>query len=224
MQRSCSWIPRSGFIRFCNGKRAADARSKRSGINKKNAISACYRATVKAPEDAPKIGFPPLAHWAQQRGIHLSGRVLRASVHRRGKSHLRDNMKAYHPMRICTRDRGRHPIRSTLTNVNPQAEPKLSIGGSAILNEDDEFIAEKAKEEGWCNMDKHKSDTRETIAKALYHVYLDTVAATRRAQDPVVGSITQSGNSSCGALNDVLIPFELYAKLCLDFRSIEWLD
>ena len=73
-------------------------------------------------------------------------------------------------------------------------------------------------------MDKHKRDTRETIAKALYQVYLDTVAATRRAQDPAVGSITQNGNSSCGALNDVLITFELYAKLCLDFRSIVWLD
>ncbi|OQE11185.1 hypothetical protein PENFLA_c079G07096 [Penicillium flavigenum] len=181
MQRSCSWIPRSGFIRFCNGKRAADAKIKRSGINKKNAISACYRATVKAPEDAPKIGFPPLAHWAQQRGIHLSDRVLRASG------------SPSNPINIDHDETPYTPASSDVTpksNVNPQVEPKLSIGGSAILN-DDEFIAEKAKEEGWCNMDKHKRDTRETIAKALYHVYLDTVAATRRAQDPVVGSITQ---------------------------------
>jgi hypothetical protein len=73
------------------------------------------------------------------------------------------------------------------SNVNPQAEPKLSIGGSAILNQV-EFIAEKAEEEAWDNMDEHQRKTRETMAKALYHVYVDTVAKAARAQDPVVGS------------------------------------
>ena len=37
-------------------------------------------------------------------------------------------------------------------------------------------------------MDEHQRKTRETMAKALYHVYVDTVAKASRAQDPVVGS------------------------------------
>jgi hypothetical protein len=35
----------------------------------------------------------------------------------------------------------------------------------------DGFIAEKAEEEGWENMDEDQRKTRETMAKALYHVF-----------------------------------------------------
>ena len=115
MQGLCSWIPRSDFVRFCNGKRRQKEKSKRSGINKKNATFACSRATL---EEAMRIGPPPLAHWAQQRGNHLSDSLHDVSIHLQSNSQLQANMKcALPPMRICIRDRGRQPTQSTLTEM-----------------------------------------------------------------------------------------------------------
>lgn len=88
-------------------------KSRRSGRNKRNDTTACFRATL---EDALKIDRPPLSHWAQQRGRHLSDRSVRASVRLRYKSHLRDNMKCpLPPLHISIRDMGRQRARSTLT-------------------------------------------------------------------------------------------------------------
>lgn len=98
MQRHCSWIPKSDFIRFCNGKRSAEARSKRSETNKKNAISMCSGATL---EETLKVGLPPLAHWGQQRGNHLSESIHSVSIHLQFNSYLRANMKfPLAPLRI----------------------------------------------------------------------------------------------------------------------------
>ncbi|KAJ5474027.1 hypothetical protein N7475_003593 [Penicillium sp. IBT 31633x] len=204
MQNSCSWIPRCDFIRFCNGKRAADAKIEEvwnkqeerylrilesgtggtGGRSENRSPTPCPlgSAARQSPERQSDLRLSTPARQTPPRGQHGS---LPSNAHLHPGQGSQSN-----PINI-DRD-GTHYTPASFdatskSNVNPQAKPKLSIGGSAILNQDG-FIAEKAEEEGWENMDEDQRKTRETMAKALYHVYVDTVAKAARAQDPVVGS------------------------------------
>ncbi|CAP94933.1 hypothetical protein PCH_Pc21g00360 [Penicillium rubens Wisconsin 54-1255] len=176
MQNSCSWIPRSDFIRFCNGKRAADAKIEEVW----NKQEERYLRILESDTSDSRLSTP--ARQTPPRGQHGS---LPSNAHSHPEQGSQSN-----PINIDRDETHYTPASFDATsksNVNPQAEPTLSIGGSAILNQV-EFIAEKAEEEAWDNMDEHQRKTRETMAKALYHVYVDTVAKAARAQDPVVGS------------------------------------
>ncbi|CAG8196236.1 unnamed protein product [Penicillium nalgiovense] len=199
LQHSCSWIPRSDFIRFCNGKRAADAKIKESDTGRATedrSPTPCPlgSAARQSPErqgtsrfSTPAIQIPPPGqHESPPFSAHLNP----------GQGSLS------HPSHLDRDETPHTPASSGATpklNVNaPQAEPKLSTGGSAILNED-QFIAEKEKEENWDDMDEHAREIQKTMAKALYHVYLDAVATTTRAQGPVAGSIIPEAGAAVAA-------------------------
>lgn len=68
----------------------------------------------------------------------------------------------FNPINLDQAEGPRTPTSSGATvksNVNAiQAEHQFSAGGSAILNED-QFIAEKAKEQGWDDMDDLERET-----------------------------------------------------------------
>ena len=204
MQNSCSWIPRCDFIRFCNGKRAADAKIEEVWNKQEERYLRILESDTGGTGGRTEDRSPtpcPLGSAARQSPGRQSDSRLSTPARQtppRGQhgslpsnAHLHPGQGSQsNPINI-DRD-GTHYTPASFdatskSNVNPQAEPKLSIGGSAILNQDG-FIAEKAEEEGWENMDEDQRKTRETMAKALYHVYVDTVAKAARAQDPVVGS------------------------------------
>ncbi|KAJ5052458.1 hypothetical protein NUH16_011151 [Penicillium rubens] len=215
MQSSCSWIPRSDFIRFCNGKRAADAKieevwnkqeERYLRILQSDTEGTGRRTEDRSPTPCP-LGTAARQSPERQSASRLSTPARQIPLPGQHESlpsnaHLHTGQGSpSNPINIDRDETPYTPASSDATpksNVNPQAEPKLSIGGSAILNED-EFIAEKAKEEGWHNMDEHQRQTRETIAKALYHLYLDTVAKAARAQDSVVGSAIPGAGAAVAA-------------------------
>ncbi|CDM38405.1 hypothetical protein DTO013E5_9722 [Penicillium roqueforti] len=215
MQNSCSWIPISSFIRFCKGKRAAYAKIKEVWNKQEERYQRVLQSdsggAERRTEDRSPTPFP-------------LGSAARQSPERQGASHLSAPAIQIFPPRQHQSPPSNahvHPGQGSLSNpinidrdethytsassgisrestVNPQAGPKLSIGGSAILNKE-HFIAERAEEEGWHNMDERTRAIQKTIAEALYHVYQDTVAATRRAQGPVVGSILPEAETAVAA-------------------------
>lgn len=207
MQHSCSWIPRSDFIRFCNGKRAADAKIKEvwSGTNKKNAINVCSRVTL---EEALKIGLPPLAHWGQQRGNHLSETIHNVSIAcnsilSAGQHEIPPSLTAQlcsrqgsstNPINLDGDEAPHNPVSSGAalkSNTNAvQNKSNLAIGQIAIRTEA-EFIAEREKDEGWHDLDDVQRESRLTVAKAMYDLYRDTMP---RICNPKARSISQLAN------------------------------
>ncbi|KAI1828798.1 hypothetical protein DTO027I6_10178 [Penicillium roqueforti] len=213
VQLSCSWIPRSDFIRFCNGKRAADAKIKEVwNKQEERYLRVLQSDTGRVTEDRSPTPCPLGSAARQSPERQGTSRFSTPAIHvpppRQHESppfnaHLNPGQGSLsHPIHL-DRDESPHtPASSGATpklDVNaPQAEPKLSTGRSAILNED-QFIAEKEKEENWDDMDEHARDIRKTMAKALYHVYLDAVATTTRAQGPVAGSIIPEAGAAVAA-------------------------
>ena len=213
MQNSCSWIPRSDFTRFCNGKRAADAKIKEVWNNQEERYQRVLQSDIGGAERRTEDRSPtpfPLGSAARQSperqdASRLSTPAIQLFPPRQHESppsnaHVHPGQGSLsNPINI---DRDKTPYTSTgisqESTVHPQAEPRLSIGGSAILNKED-FIAERAKKEAWHTMDEHTRAIQRTIAEALYHVYQDTVAATRRAQGPVVGSIPPEAGTAVAA-------------------------
>ncbi|KAJ5033177.1 hypothetical protein NUH16_003093 [Penicillium rubens] len=214
MQHSCSWIPRSDFLRFCNGKRAADAKIKEVWDKQEERYQRVLRSDTgrrteyRSPTPFP-LGSAARQSPERQASSRLSTPARQISFPGQHESPPSANRPMHsggdslsNPINLDQNENPRTPTSSGATaksNVNAmQAGPQPSAGGSAILNEE-QFMAEKAEEECWNDMDDHTRQTQEAIAKAMYHVYLDAIAKARRAQDPVVGSIVPGAGTAVAA-------------------------
>ena len=204
MQHSCSWIPRSDFKRFCNGKRAADAKIKEVWEKQEKRYHRVLQSDAgRRTEDRSPTPFP-LGSAARQSpeqpaSLRLSTPARQISSPGQHESPPSANRPTNsggdslsNPINLDQNENPRSPTSSGATaksNVNAmQAGPQPSAGGSAILNEE-QFMAEKATIQKWDTLDEFQLESQKTIARALYHVYRDTIMETSRAQGPAIGSI-----------------------------------
>ena len=214
MQRHCSWIPKSDFIRFCNGKRSAEAKITEVWDKQEERYQRVVRSdTGRGTEDRSPTPCPLGSAVRQSPERQLSSRLSTPAIqisspgqHESPPSVNRpmhpggDSLS--NPINLDQAEDPRTPTSSGATvksNVNAmQAGPQPSAGGSAILDED-QFIAEKARTQNWGQLGERELEEKKTIAQALYHVYLNTVLRTSRAQDPVVGSIGTGSGAAVAA-------------------------
>lgn len=209
IQNFCSWIPRSDFKRFCNGKRAADAKIKEVWEEQEKRYHRVLQSDAgRRTEDRSPTPFPlgSAARQSPERqvssclstparqipspGQHESPPSANRPIHSGGGS-------LSNPINVDQNENPRSPTSSDATaksNVNAiQAGPQPLAGGSAILNEE-QFMAEKATTQNWDTLDEFQLESHKTIARALYHVYRDTIMETSRGQGPAIGSVdTEAG-------------------------------
>ena len=214
MQRHCSWIPKSDFIRFCNGKRSAEAKIKEVWDKQEERYQRVVRSDTgrgtedRSPTPCP-LGSAVRQSPERQVSSRLSTPAIQISSPGQHESPPSSNTPMHpgggslsNPINLDQAEDPRTPTSSGATvksNVTTmQAGPKPSAGGSAILNED-EFLAEKAISQNWDELNEFELEEKKTIAQAMYHVYRDTVLKTSRAQDPVVGSIGTGAGAAVAA-------------------------
>lgn len=214
MQHSCSWIPRSDFIRFCNGKRAADAKIREVWNKQEERYHRVLQSDAgtsnedRSPTPCP-LGSAARQSPERQVSSRLSAPAIQISSPEQHESPPSSNTPMYpregslaNPINLDQAEDPRTPTSSgaaVKSNINAmQAGPQPSVGGGAILDED-QFIAEKARAQKWDQLGELELEEKRTIAQALYHVYLNTVLKTSRAQDPVIGSIGTGAGAGVAA-------------------------
>ncbi|KAJ5348533.1 uncharacterized protein N7506_001786 [Penicillium brevicompactum] len=180
-------------------------RSKRSGTNKKNAISVCSRVT---PEEALKIGLPPcpLGSAARQSLPREQTRRLsspatqfvsagRYEIPLSSTAQLRPRQgSSTNPINLDRDEAPRNPVSSgAAVNSNTNAvqnKSNMAIGQRAIRTEA-EFMAEWKQKKGWDDLNDNQREACLTVAKAIYGLYRDTIAQNMEPQGSVNTPIGQ---------------------------------
>ncbi|OGE46546.1 hypothetical protein PENARI_c197G07871 [Penicillium arizonense] len=214
MQNSCSWIPRSDFTRFCNGKRAADAKIKevwekqeerylrvlqsdagRGNEDRSPTPCPLGSAARQSPERQParRLNSPAIQH--SSAGQHEVPPSSTANLHPGTGSPA-------NPINLDGDEAPHNPVSSGAalnSNTNAvQNKSNLAIGQRAILTEA-EFIAEREKAEGWDDLDDMQRERRLTVAKAMYDLYQDTIAQNMQSQGSVNTPIGQRPGAAVAA-------------------------
>ncbi|KAK9846701.1 hypothetical protein MYU51_001387 [Penicillium brevicompactum] len=206
MQDSCSWIPRSDFIRFCNGKRAADAKIKEVWDKQEERYQRVLQSdTGRGSEDRSPTPCP-LGSAARQSLPREQTRRLSSpatqfvsagqyEIPPSSTAQLRPRQgSSTNPINLDGDEAPQNPVSSGAalnSNTNAvQNKSNLAIGQRAIRTEA-EFIAEREKDEGWHDLDDIQRETRLTVAKAMYDLYRDTIAQNMQPQGSVNTPIGQ---------------------------------
>ncbi|KAJ5337424.1 uncharacterized protein N7506_005446 [Penicillium brevicompactum] len=206
MQDFCSWIPRSDFIRFCNGKRAADAKIKEVWDKQEERYQRVLQSDTgrgsedRSPTPCP-LGSAARQSLPREQTRRLSSpatQFLSAGQYEIPPSstaqlHPRQGSST-NPINLDGDEAPHNPVSSGAalnSNTNAvQNKSNLAIGQRAIRTEA-EFIAEREKDEGWHDLDDIQRETRLTVAKAMYDLYRDTIAQNMQPQGSVDTPIGQ---------------------------------
>lgn len=198
-QNFCSWIPRSDFIRFCNGKRAADAKIKEVWDKQEERYQRVLQSdTGRGSEDRSPTPCPlgsaarqSLEREHTQRLSSPATQFVSAGQYEIPPStaQLRPRQgSSTNPINLDGDEAPQNPVSSGAalnSNTNAvQNKSNLAIGQRAIRTEA-EFIAEREKDEGWHDLDDIQRETRLTVAKAMYDLYRDTIAQNMQPQGSV---------------------------------------
>ncbi|CAG7946030.1 unnamed protein product [Penicillium olsonii] len=198
-QNFCSWIPRSDFIRFCNGKRAADAKIKEVWDKQEERYQRVLQSdTGRGSEDRSPTPCP-LGSAARQSLEREHTQCLSSPATQfvfagqyeipPSTAQLRPRQgSSTNPINLDGDEAPQNPVSSGAalnSNTNAvQNKSNLAIGQRAIRTEA-EFIAEREKDEGWHDLDDIQRETRLTVAKAMYDLYRDTIAQNMQPQGSV---------------------------------------
>lgn len=193
-QYSCSWIPRSDFLRFCNGKRAADAKIKEVWGKQEERYHRVLQSDAGRRNEDRSPTPCPLGSAARQSperqptrlnspAIYLSP-TPQDEVHHSFTAQLRPGQGASANPINLEEDEAAHNRASSgaALSSNPNTVHNMSdlvIGQRAIRTEA-EFIAQWEKRERWDQMDDIQREARLTVAQAMYDLYKDTI--TRNIQ------------------------------------------
>ncbi|KAK4940183.1 hypothetical protein LTR66_014935 [Elasticomyces elasticus] len=207
----CTWLKikwkdlRSDFIRFCNGKRAADAKIKEVWDKQEERYQRVLQSdTGRGSEDRSPTPCP-LGSAARQSLPREQTRRLSSPATQfvsagqyeipPSTAQLRPRQgSSTNPINLDGDEAPQNPVSSGAalnSNTNAvQNKSNLAIGQRAIRTEA-EFIAEREKDEGWHDLDDIQRETRLTVAKAMYDLYRDTIAQNMQPQGSVNTPIGQ---------------------------------
>lgn len=206
MQNSCSWIPRSDFIRFCNGKSAADAKIKEIWDKQEERYQRVLQSdTGRGSEDRSPTPCPlgsaarqSLEREHTQRLNSPATQFLSAGQPRippPPTAQLRARQGAStNPINLDGDEAPHNPVSSgAAVNSNTNAvqnKPNVAIGQRAIRTEA-EFMAEWKEKKGWDDLNDNQREACLTVAKAMYDLYQDTIAQNMEPQGTVNTPIGQ---------------------------------
>ncbi|KAF3002271.1 hypothetical protein E8E15_000827 [Penicillium rubens] len=200
MQHSCSWIPRSDFLRFCNGKRAADAKIKEVWEEQEKRYHRVLQSDAgRRTEDRSPTPFPLGSAARQSPERQVSSRlsspaiqVLSPGQHESTPSstaHLYPGQGSPANPISLDGDEATHTPASTGASLNSdtsamQNKSDRAIGQRAIRTEA-EFIAEWKEKKGWDNLNDIQREACLTVAQAMYDLYRDTITGNNQSQHSV---------------------------------------
>jgi hypothetical protein len=206
MQHLCSWIPRSDFIRFCNGKRAADAKIKEVWNKQEERYQRVLQSdTGRGSEDRSPTPCPlgsaarqSLEREHTQRFNSPETQFLSAGQHEippSSTAQLRPRQgSSTNPINLDGDEAPHHPLSSVAAlNSNTKAvqnKSNLAIGQRTIRTEA-EFIAEWKEKKGWDDLDDTQRDACLTVAQAMYDLYRETITGNEQSRGSVDFSIGQ---------------------------------
>ncbi|CAG8069029.1 unnamed protein product [Penicillium salamii] len=210
----CSWIPRSDFIRFCNGKRAADAKIKEVWDKQEERYQRVLQSdTGRGSEDRSPTPCP-------------LGSAVRQSLEREHTRRLNSPATQYlsvgqpripppptaqlragqgastNPINLDGDEAPHNPVSSgAAVNSNTNAvqnKPNVAIDQRAIRTEA-EFMTEWKEKKGWNDLDDNQREACLTVAKAMYDLYRDTIAQNMELQGSVNTPIGQRPGAAVAA-------------------------
>ncbi|KAJ9480470.1 hypothetical protein VN97_g13100 [Penicillium thymicola] len=206
MQHSCSWIPRSDFKRFCNGKRAADAKIKEVWEEQEKRYHRVLQSDAgRRTEDRSPTPFPlgSAARPSPERQVssRLSAPAIQISSPRQHEVPPSSTAHFYtghgSPASPINLDVGEASHTSASSgaslNSNTSAMQNKSDGaiGQRAIRTEAEFIAEWKEKKGWDNLNDIQREACLTVAQAMYDLYKDTIAGNNQSQDSVDSPIGQ---------------------------------
>ncbi|KAJ5348563.1 uncharacterized protein N7506_001896 [Penicillium brevicompactum] len=168
MQNSCSWILRSDFIRFCNGKRAADAKIKEVWDKQEERYQRVLQSNTgrgsedRSPTPCP-LGSAARQSLPREQTRRLSSPATqfvyagRYEIPLSSTAQLRPRQgSSTNPINLDGDEAPHNPVFSGAalkSNTNAvQNKSNLAIGQRAIRTEA-KFIAERDKDERWHDLD-----------------------------------------------------------------------
>ena len=194
LSRSCSWIPKSDFARFCGDKDATETkitevwdkqeqrylrwlRNEPGRGNDNRSPTPCpLNAYTKQPREGQsnsRLDIPEMIISSPRR----NERITPSPVGFNGQEGSRSNpvnldrvknpdLPAFSPSTSATSD----------SNGNiEQTKPNIQTGKKRVQFSKKEFLEKRAKEENWNGLDEIEREKRQVIADALYLIHRKTM-------------------------------------------------
>jgi hypothetical protein len=203
---SYSWIPRSDFVRFCNGKRAADAKIKEVWDRQEERYQRFLQSDT-GRDSADRSPTPcPLGSAARQsldrehtqRLDSPATRFLSANQYetpsistaqmppRQGSS--------TNPINLDGDEAPRNPAFSNTalsSNTNALQNKSHLANGPRAIRTEAEFFAEYKEKKGWENLNSDQREACLTVAQAMYDLYKETIIENQPSRGSLDSPIGQ---------------------------------
>ncbi|KAJ5481390.1 hypothetical protein N7475_000312 [Penicillium sp. IBT 31633x] len=197
---SYSWIPRSDFVRFCNGKRAANAKIKEVWDRQEDRYQRFLLSDTER-DSADRSPTPcPLGSAARQslerehtqRPDSPATRFLSADQYET-PSLVNAQMpprqgSSTNPINLDGDEASRNPVFSDAalnSNTNAAQNKSLPANGPRAIRTEAEFIAGWKEKKGWENLDSNQREACLTVAQAMYDLYKDTITENQPSRGSV---------------------------------------